>query len=85
MNSKAVIDLKDWYSLFAVWEFSDRRWRLVKLTRLKEAITLCNQPKRLVFPTDINPNTVRDKRTKLKVDNRCISQDLLLNTSGFEV
>ena len=61
MNSKAVIDLKDWYGVVAVWEFSERRWRLVKLTRLKEAITLCDQSKRLVFPANINPNAIWKK------------------------
>jgi len=58
MNSSAAISLKDWYTLVAVWEFYDRKWRLIKVTRLKEAIALCNQSKRLVFPIGINPPQV---------------------------
>jgi len=57
MESYVAIDLKDWYTV-AVWQFYDRKLRLVKLTRLKEAIALCNHSKRLVFPTSINPNIV---------------------------
>jgi len=85
MNSRAVIDLKDWYGVVAVWEFSERRWRLVKLTRLKEAITLCNQPKRLVFPANINPNAVKSKLAKLKVDNMHTAQNLLLTPNRFGI
>jgi|GEM_PF-5370095 len=66
MNSKAAINLKDWYTLVAVWQYHDRKWRLVKLARLQEAIALCYQPKRLVFPANINPNALRKKPPPLE-------------------
>ncbi len=74
MNSNAAIDLKDWYTVVAVWEFYDRKWSLIKLTRLKEAIALCNQPKRLVFPTDINPNALWRKPSSTRRVDALISR-----------
>jgi len=69
MNRYVAINLKDWYALVTVWEFYDRKWRLVKLTRLQEAIALCNQPRRLVFPTDINPNAIWRKTPRIREES----------------
>lgn len=57
----AAINRSDYFSLLAVWEYRDRRWKLLQMTRLSEAICLwqANNQQRLVFPTDINPNRVR--------------------------
>ncbi|MBV8884508.1 MAG: hypothetical protein JO235_11005 [Chroococcidiopsidaceae cyanobacterium CP_BM_RX_35] len=77
MKSRPAIALKDWYTLVAVWEFYDKKWRLVKLARLLEAMALCNQPKRLVFPTDINPNAIWKKSQRVRDGentNRAVSQ-----------
>jgi len=68
MDTAIAIDLKDFYGLLAVWEFrsgSRQHWFLVKLTRPKEAIALCDdQPKRLVFPPAVNPNQFLGRRSR---------------------
>jgi hypothetical protein len=68
MDTGIAIDLKDFYGLLAVWEFrsgSRQHWFLVKLTRPKEAIALCDkEPKRLVFPPAVNPNQFLGRRSR---------------------
>lgn len=51
-----AINLNDWFSLVSVWEQSSRGWRRLSTVRQVQAKKLCNQPNRLVFPTDINLN-----------------------------
>lgn len=63
MSEFISINLRDYYSLLAVWEFQPQGWELVTLTRLKQAILLCtNHPDRLAFPPKDNPNHIWQKR-----------------------
>lgn len=52
-----AIDLRDCYTLVAVWELNDENWQLLQLDRLKRAIALCNEEssKRTVLPIGITP------------------------------
>lgn len=70
MNVGIAINLKDCFGLLAVWKYRQdsyiNPWSLIKLTRPKEAISLCNNaPKRFVFPADTNPNRIAEKRNKV--------------------
>lgn len=58
MQTKAVIDLKDYFTLVAIWEFNADygNWYLIQFARLQQAIALCNQPNRWVFPTCLKPD-----------------------------
>ena len=48
--------------IVAVWEFTDRKWKLLQIERLTRAIALYQQSpaKRLIFPTDINLSRASD-------------------------
>lgn len=54
------IDLSGWYAVVAIWQFSNKKWTLIELTRLREAIVVCRHYRHpesswLVFPTKFNP------------------------------
>ena len=53
-----AIALHDYYALVAVWEYRDKTWFLVEITRTKQAIALASAPFRLAFPLAINPNRI---------------------------
>lgn len=46
-----AINLKDWFTLVSVWEQSNQGWQRLCTVRLPDAMKLCNQPNRVVFPT----------------------------------
>lgn len=57
MESKfPAINLNDWFGLVTVWEQSNQGWRRLCTKRQVQARKLCNQPNRLIFPTNINLN-----------------------------
>ncbi len=66
MQTKAVIDLKDYFTLVAVWEFNADygNWCLIQFARLQQAIALCNQPNRWVFPTCLKPDSGQKRQRK---------------------
>lgn len=55
-----AIDLRDRYSLLAVWELNEGFWQLLDINRPKQAIALWSEKpcSRLVFPTAIKPNGI---------------------------
>lgn len=62
-----AINLNNKMSLFAVCEFRDKHWDLLTITRFTKALSLCNEPSRLVFPTAINPNSCVAKKTSTTI------------------
>ncbi len=64
MQTKAVINLKDYFTLVAVWEFNADYGNLIQFARLQQAIALCNQPNRWVFPTCLKPNAGQKRQRK---------------------
>ncbi len=71
METRSAIDCQDFFSIVAVWEVKNERWRLVELARLNQAIALCHRPNRFVFPSSTNPNALRRKfrRAGTKVES----------------
>ncbi len=71
MQYKATaINLCDGFDLLAVWEKDGRKWYLLQLARPQSAIALAreNLRTRLVFPTGVNPNHVKQKMLKTNKD-----------------
>ncbi len=61
MSTKSAVDLRDWYGLLAVWELREGKWKFFQMARLREAIALCQECDRSVFPTGITPNLLLQK------------------------
>lgn len=54
-----AINLRDYFTPLAVWELQGKYWRLLRIERPPKAIILCQKsPKRLAFPTGINPTGI---------------------------
>ncbi len=66
MYTKAAVNLKDYFTLVAIWEFNADygNWYLIQFARLQQAIALCNQPNRWVFPTCLKPNAGQKRQRK---------------------
>lgn len=74
-----VINLKDWYTLVSVWEQSTQGWRRLCTVRLPDARKLCNQPNRLVFPTNIDLNTKHKfSKDSLKICKLIVTKQRIL-------